>query len=259
MFIYQIKNKINGKSYIGQTIKDPQERWKKHISISKKEGHKDTSYIHKALRKDGPENFVFEVIDTAKSREELDRKEQFHIKELNTLVPNGYNISTGGQFSKEIDAETRKKISESKKGENNPNWHRVFTEEERELHRQANFRRYSKLEERIKTSLKNKEVWERPGYRERMIKIIRNNVTEDFREKVSKASKEMWKNEAFRERMKKQRKESWADPKKREEMLKKRRETRSKNPNCNVVIASRWKDPEFRKKWMLARHKKIID
>ena len=68
MFIYQIKNKINGKSYIGQTIKNPQERWKKHISISKKEEHKDTSYIHKAIRKDGIENFEFEVIDTAENK-----------------------------------------------------------------------------------------------------------------------------------------------------------------------------------------------
>lgn len=228
MFIYQIKNKINGKSYIGQTIKDPQERWKKHISISKKEGHKDTSYIHKALRKDGVENFEFKVIDNATNRDELDRKEQLHIKELNTLVPNGYNISSGGQFAKEIDELTRKKISDSKKGERNPNWHKVFTDEEREAHRQMMIKRYSDPMEIEKQRKRSKEMWKRPEYREKMIKIIRGNVTEDFKDKVRKASLKMWEDKDFKKKMSEKKKKIW-------------------------------KDPEFRKKWMLARHKKIID
>ena len=59
--------------------------------------------------------------------------------------------------------------------------------------------------------------------------------------------------------MSEKRKAQWADPIKREEMMRKRMETRKNNPEGNKKIASRWEDPEFRKKWMLARHKKIID
>jgi len=40
MYIYQIKNKLNGKCYIGQTTKKPEERWKKHIAISNREYNK---------------------------------------------------------------------------------------------------------------------------------------------------------------------------------------------------------------------------
>ena len=35
-YIYQIKNKINGKSYIGKTEYSVERRWKQHIRESKK-------------------------------------------------------------------------------------------------------------------------------------------------------------------------------------------------------------------------------
>ena len=69
----------------------------------------------------------------------------------------------------------------------------------------------------------------------------------------------MWSNPDFKKKMSEQRKAQWADPIKRAEMIKKRKETKSKNPYCNKKIAARWQDPEFIKKWMLARHKKFFD
>lgn len=259
MYIYKIENKINNKMYIGQTINKPENRWKRHQRISQDVNSKDFSYIHSAISKYGVENFSFDVIDKANNKEELDAKEKKYISELNTLVPNGYNISSGGQFTKEIDEQTRKKISESKKGENNPNWGKIYTKEEREAHRQMMLKRYSDPNERIKTGIKNREVWSRPGYREKMSEIRKNNATDEFRKKVGEASKKVWENENFRKIMSEKRKAQWADPIKREKMMRKRMETRKNNPEGNKKIASRWKDPEFRKKWMLARHKKIVD
>lgn len=44
----------------------------------------------------GWENFEFEIIDYATSREEADMLETRYISELETLHPNGYNLTTGG-------------------------------------------------------------------------------------------------------------------------------------------------------------------
>ena len=93
MIVYLITNKVNGKQYVGQTIRSLEERWKDHCRV------RDENYFHRAIRKYGPENFSLEIIDTAETDEELDEKEIFWIKELNTLFPNGYNLKEGGDVS----------------------------------------------------------------------------------------------------------------------------------------------------------------
>lgn len=94
--IYKITNNINGKSYVGQSI-NIKDRWKQHIYKAYNE--KEIGYnsaIHQAFRKYGEENFSFDVIELCK-KEELDEKEIYWIKKLNTLSPLGYNILPGGQ------------------------------------------------------------------------------------------------------------------------------------------------------------------
>jgi hypothetical protein len=50
--IYRILNKLNGKSYIGQTVYDsPQKRWNVHKNNYLKERHQE--YLYRAMRKDG--------------------------------------------------------------------------------------------------------------------------------------------------------------------------------------------------------------
>ncbi len=46
MKIYKATNRINGKIYIGQTIRDLDERWKRHINDAKKG---DDLYFHRAI------------------------------------------------------------------------------------------------------------------------------------------------------------------------------------------------------------------
>lgn len=43
------------------------------------------------IKEYGKENFTIEEIDSAKTFEELDSKEKYWIKELNTIFPKGYN------------------------------------------------------------------------------------------------------------------------------------------------------------------------
>lgn len=91
--IYKITNNINGMSYIGQS-NNPQNRWKQHISVSKSKGNDKKSYIHNAIHKFGVDNFTFSIIGWF---DDYNDKEKYYIKEYNTLYPNGYNLTDGGE------------------------------------------------------------------------------------------------------------------------------------------------------------------
>lgn len=112
-YIYAIENLINGKMYVGQTI-DLERRKKQHFSPSSKR-----SYICDAIQKYGKDNFDFCLIEACRFRDELNSKEIYWIKELNTMSSIGYNLTPGGEsmiFSDEI----RQKISKSRVGVKNP-------------------------------------------------------------------------------------------------------------------------------------------
>lgn len=68
------------------------------------------------MKKYGKENFKLEIIDSAISMKELNEKEIFWISTLNTLSPNGYNLTTGGSSGGKASEETRIKIGLSCKG-----------------------------------------------------------------------------------------------------------------------------------------------
>lgn len=111
--IYQITNKLNGKLYIGQTIKTVEYRFKKHLSDAKR---KASTVFQRALRKYGEDNFILSVLDKADSLDELNSKEIFYIKQLESLCSQkGYNELIGGGSSQCSDY-TRRKRSKSLKG-----------------------------------------------------------------------------------------------------------------------------------------------
>lgn len=103
MLIYKITNTINGKSYIGQTIKDGETRWKEHRQHAFGSHPSDQNKVlYQAIRKYGLENFTFEVIqDNISTFEELDKAEIYWINKYNSFV-NGYNCTFGGQQYHEI-------------------------------------------------------------------------------------------------------------------------------------------------------------
>lgn len=104
--IYVIKNKCNDKVYVGQTIQSVEERFKQHLKLLKTN---EKQLIHKAIKKHGKENFYYEILSTnINSLEELNKLEEYFIKEYNCIKPNGYNLCYGGNqprnsiiFSKE--------------------------------------------------------------------------------------------------------------------------------------------------------------
>ena len=59
-FIYEIKNKINNKKYIGQTIGTIENRWKRHLR-SVKNG--EQYHLYNSMRKYGIEKFFIKLLD----------------------------------------------------------------------------------------------------------------------------------------------------------------------------------------------------
>jgi group I intron endonuclease len=147
-YIYKIINKINNKIYIGQTIRNPQIRWEEHCKKTDR-----CLALNNSINKYSKENFILEIICEC-SNDKLDELEIKYIKELNSLYPNGYNLTSGGQnnnklmseisrnrmrikkigkdnpnFGKERSFETKKKISDKKSGENHHFYGKELTPE----------------------------------------------------------------------------------------------------------------------------------
>jgi len=110
VIIYKIENKSNGKIYVGQTQRTLQERIREHKRKSRK-----LSYIDRAIKKYGLENFIVEVIEECETIDELNEREKFWIRELNCKIPNGYNLTDGG-LGRVVTDKERKNKSESQKG-----------------------------------------------------------------------------------------------------------------------------------------------
>lgn len=107
--IYAFRNILDGKVYVGQT---------KHVRTRKKQHERgDTNNsrrFHNAMKKHGAEAFEFIVLEYC-LEQNLDEREVYWIGELNSLYPNGYNLSSGGGAFRTHHAETRKKMSDNMK------------------------------------------------------------------------------------------------------------------------------------------------
>jgi len=113
--IYKVTNKINGKSYIGQTIYN----LKRRKSIHKRAVYRYDSdlYFHNAIRKYGWDGFKWEILE--EYPDNLNLAEQWYIRKFDTYK-NGYNMTLGGDVNPMKSPEIAKKVSETLKlkGEN---------------------------------------------------------------------------------------------------------------------------------------------
>jgi len=116
--IYKFTSKINGLSYIGQSV-DIETRRKRHIRIAKAENFpkNEDSYFHRALKKYGDTSFTFEILeafsvmDIQENRNILNDAEKKWIMIFNTLSPNGYNGKSGGGQGVHYSVSSRDKMS----------------------------------------------------------------------------------------------------------------------------------------------------
>lgn len=116
-FIYKISNNFDNKLYIGLTTKtNAKERWYQHRYLARHLSSSDKSYLHHSMNEHGVDNFTFEVIEEDEN-ELLPEREQYWIDYYNSYIPNGYNLTLGGEgtpgFSRPQSEEERKKKGES--------------------------------------------------------------------------------------------------------------------------------------------------
>lgn len=93
--IYKIFNNINGKIYIGQTIKKLETRFIEHKCRAITE--KNNSYLYNAIRKYKIHNFSIHKLCECNSRKNLDIMEEYYIFLYDSRNKNkGYNLKNGG-------------------------------------------------------------------------------------------------------------------------------------------------------------------
>lgn len=99
-----------GKVYIGITSKSPADRWASGF------GYEHQVYFFRAIVKYGWINFTHEILYEGLTKEEAEAKEVELIAQYKSADLNfGYNIDLGGDNHR-LSLETRKKISDIKKG-----------------------------------------------------------------------------------------------------------------------------------------------
>ena len=152
--IYKLTNLKNKKIYVGQTIQF--EKRMNHHRHSKQPG------VDAAIRKYGWENFSVEILEEC-PEEMLDEREIFWIAELNSMFPNGYNLTSGGNAKRIVSEATRAKLSAIGKGrwvgEKNPFYGKHHTEEARAKNGAAHRGMRHSAETRAKMSVSHKKIF----------------------------------------------------------------------------------------------------
>ena len=126
-----IKNKKNGKIYIGQTTRPIEKRLKEH-----QKGKKGCSAIFSAIKKHGWENFKIDWYECPD--EDLNFDEELLVREMGTLSPDGYNLMEGGGSCGKPSEETKQKNREANLGEKSAWYGRKHLEETKQKQREAN-------------------------------------------------------------------------------------------------------------------------
>lgn len=107
-YIYKITNLVNGKIYIGQTVRGIKPRFQSHFDYSKT--NKIHSAIAFAIKKYGKEKFIIEEIDVAYNQKELNLIEGVYMSWFKSLAPNGYNIKEVIDGKGKCSKETKEKM-----------------------------------------------------------------------------------------------------------------------------------------------------
>lgn len=181
----------SGRKYIGVTRRTAADRFKEHCYEARR-GRKNIPILS-ALSKYGPESFQVDVLAKCENVDLAFQLEADLIAELNTIAPNGYNATTGGDGVKALSGEAleyRKK--RQREGMNTP--------ESRAKRSEIGKKNGAK------TSAALKERWADPAWRKSTLEKIRASAKRRTKPKPVKKTRDQLALE-HSERMKK----IWAD------------------------------------------------
>lgn len=143
--VYQHKNKINGKVYIGITSQLPEKRWGRNGS-----NYKTSPHFYSAIQKYGWDSFEHNILYTDLTKEQACKKEQELIRYFHSMNRDfGYNSTSGGEIFV-MNPETKRKISDKLKGNTNGLGHPCSEEKRQKI---SNTQKGKKLTEEHKQKL----------------------------------------------------------------------------------------------------------
>ena len=151
--VYQHKNKINGKVYIGITSQKPEQRWRNG------EGYKSSPHFYSAIQKYGWDNFEHNILFVELTKEQACLKEQELIKEFNSMNREyGYNSTSGGNIFV-MNEETKQKISQALMGNQNNLGHSCSEEKKKKISEAQKGREFTKEhKQKLSEAAKNRHV-----------------------------------------------------------------------------------------------------
>jgi group I intron endonuclease len=116
-FIYRIRCKENGKSYIGRSLHDPLLRWKQHVYKSRRP--ESRTLLGNAINKYGESAFEIETLCEL-PEESLDNMECYYAEQYESYVwEGGYNQTLCGRgrpYDYNTKEETKRKMSQARLG-----------------------------------------------------------------------------------------------------------------------------------------------
>ena len=154
-YIYKIRNIVNDKTYIGQTV-DYEKRKSSHLTALRANRH-NNKYLQNSWNKYGESVFEFSVVIEC-DVDELDVFEIRYIQQMDTLVPKGYNMTKGGEGARGLRWSQESKNARSiamkgkRVGQDAPFYGKTFTPETLEKMREA-----------------TSALWQNDEYRQRQI------------------------------------------------------------------------------------------
>lgn len=109
--VYKITNTVNGRLYIGKTIRTLEARWRQHRADSTRYDYP----LYRAMKKYGKDKFLIILLQECETLSDLNEKELEWAQRLNSFAPNGYNLTAGTGPGADSE-ETKRKKSEALKG-----------------------------------------------------------------------------------------------------------------------------------------------
>lgn len=177
--VYEVRCVVNGRGYVGKTKYDL-ESYKRGYEFASVSDKPTARIFIKALRKYGWDAFKWSVLIEDDDDEFLCFMEKKWIKRLGTKLPNGYNMTDGGEGMAGYSPpeETRKKLSLALKGESYEAVYGDRAAEERKKRSEAKLGKKCSAETRRKMSESKKG---KPAHNKGV------PMSEEQKQKISKA------------------------------------------------------------------------
>lgn len=220
-YLYQLTFS-NGKVYIGQTVRSMNVRMAQHRTAANRGSNLP---VHNAWRKYGEPSVS--ILLECERADELHQAEIGAIRDCGSLVPNGYNLSLGGDTAPSKSPEVAAKIAAKARGR--------------------------KIADTTAVSEAIRKNWQNDEYRRKVSDGLKASWTDEKREQTSAKFKAMWE---------KRRAEGWLMPTSTRQKLAKKEvspETRAKMSAAAKARTDRKHSPETRAKIAAATKKAWAD